>query len=473
MLLDLLLIFCIGFVQTNDFTVEIGDRFTVRTDGSNRYSNPDVRAIAISPDGSEITVATNHSMMFIRSTDGELIGTKKETPFALVYSVDGSRIYSISSRGSKLIRVSDKSEMATTLNRPKGYVGLKLKEKGGKIIVSQADVGSPAATNEKLTIGSELVGFADGLSDDIRSIVNQELKEVYKKLDGAAGSEFRLTFVPRGKIEEEEITLRRRMIESTADGPTFIDFTPNDSNDTTLWCMAKGFHEIRSSVDGSFISSFSFKDFSGRAGAPRVSPSGKLFAWVAKYEDAENAKYAIIGDALKRRRERKKLEDGVVGIKTDSLGYSRGDENFYGVEIRNVFTKELVATFPVGKDPKHNGGQLFRGVHIDSDDKTLVITTHTCLHVYDIETGKRLRIVKFVPVSSAISLNCSAISGRLGAAGDSKGIVRVVDLETGDTLQTIKGREKGDVTHMEFSKNASVLSYHVDGVIHVVNLVIK
>ena len=53
------------------------------------------------------------------------------------------------------------------------------------------------------------------------------------------------------------------------------------------------------------------------------------------------------------------------------------------------------------------------------------------------------------------------------------GIVRVVDLETGDTLQTIQGREKGDVTHIAFSKNGSVLSYHVDGVIHVVNLVLN
>ena len=68
---------------------------------------------------------------------------------------------------------------------------------------------------------------------------------------------------------------------------------------------------------------------------------------------------------------------------------------------------------------------------------------------------------------------CSAISGRLGAAGDANGIVRVVDLNTGETIQTLKGREKGNVTHMAFSKDGSVLSYHVDGVVHVVNLIRK
>ena len=37
MLLELLLVLSVGFLQTDDFSVEIGDRYTVRIDGSDRY----------------------------------------------------------------------------------------------------------------------------------------------------------------------------------------------------------------------------------------------------------------------------------------------------------------------------------------------------------------------------------------------------------------------------------------------------
>ena len=475
MLLKLIFMLFAGFVQTDDFSIEVGDRFTVRTDGSNQYGNPDVRTIAVSPNGNEIAVSTVRSMMFIRPSDGEITQTRKESPFSIVYSADGSRVYSIGERGSKLIRVADKSEMATSLNRPNGYVGLQLGEKNGKIVVTQIDGGSPAEASDNFSVGSEVVGFADGLSNEIKSVIGQKLTDVYKKFDGTAGSEFRLTFIPKGKIEEEEITLKRKLISSTENGQTFSEFKPTTSNDTTLWCMSQGFHEIRSSVNGSFISSFSFRDFSGRSGTPSVSPDGKLFSWVARYKDARNAK-TVLGDALNRTAKNGKKgnsDDSVVGMNSDSLGYSRGDEDFFGVEIRDVFSRELIATFPVAIDPRHNGGQVFRGVHLEPTNNWLVVATHTCLHVYNIETGKRLRVATFVPETDVISIYSSAVSGRLGAIGDANGVVRVVDLETGKTLETLRGREKDDITHMAFSKDGSVLSYHVDGVIHIVNLLKK
>lgn len=143
------------------------------------------------------------------------------------------------------------------------------------------------------------------------------------------------------------------------------------------------------------------------------------------------------------------------------------------MEIRNVYSKELIATFPVGLDPKPSSGKLFTGVHLDADNQRLVISTRTCFHVYDMKDGKRIRLVELIPESESESIYSSAICGRLGAAGEGQGLVRVVNLETGELLQKIKCREKSFVDQMAFSKNGSVLSYHVDGVIHVVNLIRK
>ena len=468
MLLKVLLLLCVGLLQAEDSAIEIGDRFTVRTEGSNRNGN--VRAIAISPDGSEVTVSTRSGLIFIRSSDGEVTHKREESPFSIAYSADGSRLYAVGERDTKLLRIADKSEMATSLNRPRGYVGLQLTKKNGKIVVSRRDKGSPAAAAKQLDEGVEIVGFADGLSDKMQSVVGMEIDELYRKFDGAASSEFRLDVIPRGKIEEETVVLTRMMITGNGNGQSFAKFKPTYTKETSLWCMSDGFHELRSSFDGSYISSFSFADFSNRRGTPSVSRNGAMFAWVAKYNEPHNAKSTF---ASNDDSSTEGFSDAVVGITTESLGYSRGADSFYGVEVRNVHTKELIASFPVGLDPSPSGGRLFLGIQLDTDAHRLIVTTRTCFHVYDMNDGKRIRMVELIPESESESIYCSATSGKIGAAGDGKGLVRVVNLETGELLSKIKCREKSHVDQMAFSKDGSVLSYHVDGVIHVVNLVQK
>ncbi len=60
-------------------------------------------------------------------------------------------------------------------------------------------------------------------------------------------------------------------------------------------------------------------------------------------------------------------------------------------------------------------------------------------------------------------------AGSYAAVGDNAGVVRVVDLESKQLVETIPSREKSKVTHVDLSCDAKTLTYHAEGVAHVVH----
>lgn len=63
-----------------------------------------------------------------------------------------------------------------------------------------------------------------------------------------------------------------------------------------------------------------------------------------------------------------------------------------------------------------------------------------------------------------------AVARKFAAIGDKLGVVRIVNLETKQLVKTILSREKGIVTHVDLSKDAKTLTYHCEGVVHIVHL---
>ena len=49
--------------------VEVTERYTLRVKQPGRSGKPEVRALAISPDGKQVAVATSRELLFARSTD--------------------------------------------------------------------------------------------------------------------------------------------------------------------------------------------------------------------------------------------------------------------------------------------------------------------------------------------------------------------------------------------------------------------
>ena len=115
--LTLILFFAVPLSATCAQQVSVGDRFTVRLKDPNGYGRPDVRAMAFSPDGSELAVSTKRDLQFIRTSDGELTTRLKQSPFSIVYSKDGNRFYSIGESGSKIFHCQGKSEIPINFRR--------------------------------------------------------------------------------------------------------------------------------------------------------------------------------------------------------------------------------------------------------------------------------------------------------------------------------------------------------------------
>ena len=59
------------------------------------------------------------------------------------------------------------------------------------------------------------------------------------------------------------------------------------------------------------------------------------------------------------------------------------------------------------------------------------------------------------------------------AVGDKAGVVRIVNLESKQLVETIPSRETSKVTHVDLSSDAKTLTYHAEGVAHMVHLKLK
>lgn len=100
----------------------------------------------------------------------------------------------------------------------------------------------------------------------------------------------------------------------------------------------------------------------------------------------------------------------------------------------------------------------------------MVVGTSSTIHIYNVETGERTATIRPVPTDDSVTYTSLAVAGDFAAIGDTQGIVRIVNLETKELVETIPSREKRSVTHVDLSKDANVLTYHADGVVHVVHL---
>ena len=110
--------------ETSTDGVEVTERYTLRVKQPGRSGTPSVRALAIAPDGKQVAIATSRELLFVRSSDGEIESRIDYSPFSMAYSNDSRQLYTINERVSKMFQVAPPSEIPSSFNRPKGYLGV-------------------------------------------------------------------------------------------------------------------------------------------------------------------------------------------------------------------------------------------------------------------------------------------------------------------------------------------------------------
>lgn len=444
--------------------VEVTERYTLRVKQPGRSGKPEVRALAISPDGKQVAVATSRELLFARSTDGEIQSRINYSPFSMAYSNDSRQLLTINERASKMFQVAPPAEIPSSFNRPQGYLGVKLEEKNGKLVVATVEPGSPASKYEKIK-GAEIVGIGEGNGTTIESVIGKSLKRVLPMLDGPANTKVTFSIIPRGKIDELDVTMPRMLIMPSGE---YKPLPIPKQAEAVAWCMVNDFHEFRNSRNGGYVSSIRCEQIENNQGAQAISKDGQWFAFISEYKNEESATVEI---AESNETETENDEPQLVnGPASHKVGYEQGAREIYGTEIYNVLTQELVASFPIGKDESRRSGKIFIGVQLDPATNRMIVGTSSTIHIYNVGTGERTSTIRPVPSDDSITYTSIALAGDFVAVGDTLGVVRIVNLKTKQLVETIPSREKRSVTHVDFSKDAKVLTYHADGVAHVVHL---
>ena len=265
--------------------VEVSERYTLRVKKPGRSGTPKVRAMVISPDGKQVAVSTSNELLFVRTADGEITSRFDYSPFSMTYSNDSQQLFSISERQSKMFQVAPPAEIGSSFTRPKGYLGVQLKEKNGKLVITSV-VPTSSASKQTSLVGAELVGIGEGSGTNVESVVGMTLKRLLPKLDGPANTKVTFSIIPKGKIDESKVTLTRMVIESSG---SYAPFTPSKSIESVASCLVDGFHEFRSSRTGNYVSSIRCEQINNDRGTEATSKTGDWFVFIGQYKDKETA----------------------------------------------------------------------------------------------------------------------------------------------------------------------------------------
>jgi WD40 repeat protein len=278
--------------QTPDSGQDLGPHNTLRfrAGGSPRA----LEAMTFSPDGKTLVVSlVGGNTVFIRTQDGETIGTYGDTPFALAFSKDGSRMLLVSPKGFTSLDAERHTPIPLEASAPSdGYTGLTAGERNGKLMVLSLAPNSPVAKLGSVHVGDELVGVGDGLGGPITSVIGSSQADVRKLLIGPVGTLVRLKVIPRGNTRAEIYSVRRQPIRQTVSGYEFLPIPEVGADDNVLVHMDGEQHYIfRNARTGQVIATIKPEAIRD-VGQFAVSADGSRFAILARHRDDEN-KFAV------------------------------------------------------------------------------------------------------------------------------------------------------------------------------------
>ncbi|MBI3468411.1 MAG: PDZ domain-containing protein [Planctomycetes bacterium] len=188
------------FVQAQHYTARFFTSF-----GSPRK----LQKLAFSPTSEHLAVAVDGGPLIVIATaSGDVAREFDMKAHTVQWSRDGARLLTFSDQGTKLLNLASAEMNDVQWAIPPGYLGWRLKQQLGKLVVESLIEGGPAAESSKVQVGDELTGvMVNGRS---RSLLGRSVADAVKELAGPAGTPVTLQMVPRGSTTPVEVVLRRK-----------------------------------------------------------------------------------------------------------------------------------------------------------------------------------------------------------------------------------------------------------------------
>lgn len=443
--------------------VEPGAHHTFRYLTTSGYPRT-LKTMTFSPDGNQLAVVVGGTVDFIDTRLGQVTGQYKASPFMLRYTRDGGRLYMIESSRDVLLDTLVGSQIETRYQIKPGFVGFKLEKESGKLLIKKIFPGGPVSDVPGIGINDELVAVAQGRNGSMRELVGREVQEAIKLLKGPAGTYLQLQILPRGKFGKDSLTthvIRRAPGEIVGDSVRFLELAPVTAGDTLAWCVVDGRFEFRDTQTGTPIAQLNTIDVSNR-GLGVISPDQSKFAFVARTKSG-NPRLAV--------------------------------------EVFEIATQERLAYMPLPKSSSYD-------IDFAADNNRVLVATWDSVEVANTAQGRfdsRLTLgwnplpqpkenkrsygsVANIVTSVADSIADGSNYGKDGlrsqynlvsklavssknivATADDSGRVKLWDF-SGELLRELPQSPADDPKAMEFSADGKWLAYHIEGVLHLVDV---
>jgi hypothetical protein len=421
------------------------------------------RTFTFSPDSTQLAISAARNVDFIDLKTGTITGQHKgSSPFEIRYSRDGNGIYMISEYKATLLDTLTGANKEPSYREVPGYLGVQLEQQSGKLLFARIDSEGALGKLDAVKVGDELIGVADGRHGYMLRVTGKSVKEVNGYLQGRAGDYVQLQVLPRGKFGEANAVVhlvRRQAITSAGNQRKFLPFTPAKLGEHLAWCTSDGRHEFRSAATGGVIARLQAIDVNN-TGQYAISPDQTRFAIVALQRKNSSAIAVEVFDLATQERL------AYMPMPKDShSGISFAPDNnrvlvatWDSIEVADTKQQQFVARLTLGwqpptekKDPEYSGIAA-SVVRAAADNLAFGPIDHT-------------RSPRQLAAAFAVS------SQGIVATADRFGGIRLWDLESGVKLHELPpiSVEKAP-DEMAFSPNGEWLAFHVEGVLHTVDV---
>jgi DNA-binding beta-propeller fold protein YncE len=419
------------------------------------------KVMEFSPDSSQLAVSVAGKVDFIDTNLGRVTGQYEMAPFSMAYTKDGERIYMISQYQSMLLDTLTASRIESKYTVSPGYLGVSLEKQSGKLLIKRIYEEGPLAKIDAIQIDDELLGVGEGRKGRVVDVTGRSVQQVIELLKGPAGTYLQLRILPRGQVGQQNArthVVRRQPGEMVNGAIRFKDLAPADTAEQVAWCVSDGRHEFRSAATGLPVAQLLTIDIEN-IGMYAISPDYTRFAVVARRK-VDGSKNAV----------------EVFDIATqDRLAYMPVPrDSYYDIAFATDNNRVLVATWDSVEVADTGEGQFVDRLDLGwkpAPAKTKPDYGGTGASVVGAAAddfasggGNRQRAPRKLVSALAVS------SKNIVATADSFGHVKLWNLNSGQLLEELPMNPEEEPKAIAFSPNGQWLAYHIDGVLHIVDV---